>query len=1248
MALGLAQFQVSDGTGQFQRLLPALQEGYFNVEEMRFEQLLALARDYARIVRFFNLDNRADGVWDSIFSANELVVIATILSINTRKLEAGFEQRLFEGNEDISRLFKSYRLISAQLALPETATPLSLAQTLDYWLHLLRSTQSSAGDDLRSLIESVVVGLRQELQTLVQLLQQLPKVPTLEDLFSPGFIEIGFVQTEFEGVLNGAEAASPQFQKAALRSIFSSLIQALDLVQAGARRLLPQSMTSEHHDPAVGLLVAFVKLYQKLQTKINGFTEQHLDFYYQQVLKAEPQALVPDRAHLVLQLSVADKEVTIAKDTEFVAGIDQDKRDIIYAADQTVVLNDARVERLLTLFLPQEQGTTKACWLDNIAALPDGEAQEREQLLPHALLGAPRDGKRPSTVTQARLGFALASNVLLMKEGRRRIRVSLQYDAQRSSDKTTLEAQVRAFTLVRENASASAQVAAEKDAFFKIFSDMFQLSVTGTEGWIPVDAYLPSCSLVDDSVKENCLTLEFNLPQDQGAVVPYQTTLHEENFNTALPLLRFTLKPNEYQYPYDILRKLALKEARIDVLVQGCRELLLHNNIGQLSPLAPFAPFGPLPNLGSYFIVGYDEIRTKQLSGLDVEVEWGDLPPSGMDFNGWYRSYSQPPKTSDFVINVSLMANGKWLPSDSRHNQPISLFGLNHEYGRAGGISTHRRLSCDAVVAYYKPQENHQANHEFVYSPSTKSGLFKFTLAGPVGAFGHQEYPHLLSQTLTHNTRVKNPLLAKPIPRAPYTPQITAISLNYSAYAVISFENSNERTPEAYKEKLLHLHPAGWESLSQPSGHRVLQVPQYDALGNLFVGLKSSRLGGNLTLYFHLHRDSLPMPENKSPRLQWWYLQQNQWLALDPRRILADSTEGFMTSGIITLELPLDWDPEQTLLPPDLYWLRVSGQEGLENFSRVYSVYAQAIQVSWRQGFRPGQTLSAGSITRPRNSIPGLGKVSQVCRSIGGKAAEESRHVRTRLSERLRHKNRALTPHDYELLILEAFPEIYKVKCFANMRSSHPGQICPGHVLIVPLPYLGLDGHQHYKPRLSGHLIHAVREFVQKLAPPFATISVENPLYEEIQVRCTITLQPGLRGGYYSNLLNQDLCEYLSAWNRLGYTTHFGWCIRQYDLESYIQSLDYIEQVSDFSMLRVAPNGEQLFTLDDSARRLADGTRQKDITPKFPWSVAVPIAQHYIQTTDQLLLIEPKITGVEELEVGSTLIISAKDSYGQN
>jgi hypothetical protein len=328
-------------------------------------------------------------------------------------------------------------------------------------------------------------------------------------------------------------------------------------------------------------------------------------------------------------------------------------------------------------------------------------------------------------------------------------------------------------------------------------------------------------------------------------------------------------------------------------------------------------------------------------------------------------------------------------------------------------------------------------------------------------------------------------------------------------------------------------------------------------------------------------------------------------------------------------------------MPGNLYWLKISANKALTHFSDIYSVYAQAVQASWVSGTHPASEqpmqLPPDTIKRTRQTIAGITGVSQITRSFGGVPAENQAHLRTRISERLRHKNRALTPLDYEMLILEKFPHIYKVKCFANLRSNHHNPICPGHLLIIPIPHHPTNNASDYKPCFDGHLMLAIKEFIQPLTPARVQVSVENPVYEEIQVRCAVQLKKGLHTGRHHNLLNQALCDYLSPWQAQGNAVHFGWSISEQEIKSFIHNLDYIEHVTDFSLLRIAPQGDGFFILDDTAS--SDTHHLQTLHPTYAWSTAVPLQHHYIQALDQPLQIRAQRTGVDELEVGSTFII---------
>ncbi len=61
-------------------------------------------------------------------------------------------------------------------------------------------------------------------------------------------------------------------------------------------------------------------------------------------------------------------------------------------------------------------------------------------------------------------------------------------------------------------------------------------------------------------------------------------------------------------------------------------------------------------------------------------------------------------------------------------------------------------------------------------------------------------------------------------------------------------------------------------------------------------------------------------------------------------------------------------------------------------------------------------------------------------------------YAKARTGERVRHKNRATVHWDYERLVLERFPKVFKVKCFASMAGDTLGPR-PGGVLVVVIPH---------------------------------------------------------------------------------------------------------------------------------------------------------------------------------------------------
>lgn len=1213
---------VRDGLSQERRRLAALQPGYFNIDDLRFEQLLSLVQDYARLVRFHDVAPGDEDIDPLLFSGNELVVMCGILSVDLTQLEQDIRQR-------IETLGPEYLLQDSS-----RTSPLGLMRQFDEWFTQLRHPQSHAGELLYSLMESVVRGLRSDVRTLF-----LGMPDEHVRLISSHL---------YDEVMTGEVESRAEPAPLDVRALYASLFKAIDMLQAGCRDFLPISLECQQHDPALALRAVFARLYQRLQQRLNRFTLNFVDFYFTDVLQARPQPLKPDSVYLVAHPIVHDRIIDIPPGAQFFAGVDPSGNDIVYAADDGLAVNDAQVVQIHSVFFSgretiANQRLSDGCWLDRFATVPDADRKARSKLVPRPLFGAEAGDYPAGTAMSARLGVVIAHRILALREGRRKITLDLGF--QELPDMAWSKLKRILHDLPAARSFAGRGKAREKAKFFAYFGAMFEISVSTPDGWLRVNEFKPAYNGSEESLKPNTLRLSFTLGDDAPAIVPYKADVHGENYPTAAPLLRIQLKDNYQQYPYDLLKQLVIRDIRIAVSVEGCRDLLLYNNIGQLSALAPFAPFGPLPDIGSYFIAGSQEICNKQLTDLSVDIEWKGLPDVAGGFGEWYRDYPQARDSEQFVVSTSVLADGVWQPKTQVPAQYQSLFASEIRNGDEY-VVPHKRLSSGNTLQFHKLQDV-SPDETMTFTPHTKNGLFKFTLQGPPGAFGHREYAQVLASTLTYNSRVKVERLARPMPNAPYTPEIASIRLNYSAVARVSLQDDERSAPDL-RDRLIHLHPLGWEAISPLRHPRIHFMPQYADKGTLFIGIRASECS-QVSLLFHLFNDSKalkPAAESDTARgamPRWSWLADNQWQPLPQDSILDDSTHGFKTAGIVTLRLPREMNTRNTILPPGLYWLAVSANAQLDSFSHVSSIYAQAFRATWVSGRHPPSrqpmVLPPDSIVRARDTLIGIGAISQVVSSFGGVPAEEPAALRTRISERLRHKNRALTPLDYEMLILQEFPQVYKVKCFANVSSANPAGMTPGHLLIIPVPYLNADDLTYFKPQFDGYLIQCIRDFVVSLAPAFSRISVENPLYEEIQVRCAVLFKKGRHPGKYQNQLQAKLCDFISPWSPGGNGVHFGWRLSEQEIKSYIHNLPYVDHVADFSLLRVAPGEQDTFIVNDTAFVQPGRKSTGVLTPNTLWSTAVPLSHHYAVSASEKQSIDLQ-TGYDELEIGSTFIIS--------
>ena len=1288
---------IKDDTSQDSRDSLALKKDYFNVDEMTFAQLLSKSVDYAGLLNYYNLDNKIDGNWVDFFVSDEAVLIAMILSIDLDRIEAAFLRDFSTcSEEDIKsciNLLYAYNY--------------SFVKKIDFWLKKI--PLNSMGKKIAEVINTRLVD---DFHSMGDFVSRFEKHVILKSQKNfTDFHKIWLVKTDQNNRpifhKSNLRITDPGSKKDFIKTNFYAFFNSIFHFQKIAPDYLAYSLKNGKHNPAPGLYLVFLNLFKTAQDQLNGFTMRYSDFYFHNILKIKPKKAIPDSTYLVFELDGKKNRVLINKGTEFTAGKDGNGNERIYQAENDLFVNNARVDTIFTLCLARDNlvspeteiGHVSSAGIKQIPALIKDDPEDSLEKKSWALFGHLREGS--DKFENARIGFAVASPVLLLKEGTRDVCVTIKYHTPyRITDKMLASGEVANLSgeihaglkklnnkdfgdekelvnaLEKAMASKSMDVCQgvmkkiltladnsgllktleqignvigtdTKDAFYKIFSRMFNISMTTENGWLDIKEYITLGHVLDTQIERNCFKLRFRIRPEDDAITSYLSKIHGQGYDTDFPVIRFVLNPFSYLYPFSLLEKLVLREIEIDVDVKNVKDLKLYNNFGKLDSNVPFNPFGPLPVVGSYFIIGNYETAIKKISAFKLNLLWGNLPGGEGGFSKYYEAYGMIFDDSLFKADVSVLKNGKWLPKTNERkkvNLFRTIFHENYSEKAGGGISPEITLNTHGDV-FIKPPKRIIHDEEFGYSLKSKGGFIKITLTDPDYAFGHKDYPLILSKVLTANSRLKKKQKLFPRPELPYTPLLNSISIDYQAVARVSFKM--RQNDEDISENVIHIHPFGKESIFYDGKVKLNRfLPEIDSDGNIYIGLASAKFPAIITFFFHLREDSTRKMGHDILEVKWYYLCSNKWKQLEKAKVVSDTTRGFLTSGIITLDIPDDINMGNTIMPDNLHWIRASSNGNFKELCSFYSIRTQGLVVVNKNSetvFEHLDTgLQAGSINDVVVSIPGLLKICQAADSAGGQLPEDAKEPKTRISERLRHKNRAVTPWDYERLILARFPEIYKVKCFPGMSTEQYKKPHPGRVLIVLIPAIKKSVEGNLKPMVNSLLLGEVKNFLKSLSSEFAVIEVRNPCYGSIQIRCTVRFCAGTYEGYYVNKLSRDISKYLSPWSKTGDYIRFGWSIRRSDLLPFIQALEYIDHVTKFSMLRISEDDKGEFTLFDTVAASSHVCKENNgiITPAYPWSIAIPASRHFIEIMDTLESIDAAVTGIGDLEIGETFIIN--------
>ncbi|CAI2766912.1 baseplate J/gp47 family protein [Flavobacterium collinsii] len=982
--------------------------------------------------------------------------------------------------------------------------------------------------------------------------------------------------------------------------------------------------------PHMTLFICFLKLLELSKARFNLITKKHLDFFYKDILQIEKLPAKADQVYVIFELAKKSTEEQIAAQTQLDAGKDAQGNKLIYKTTEELIANKAQITALKSVYNDIKLGQIK---VSQVANSLDGQGESLKEEYKYWLpFGYTSNEEKYTELKAARLGFAIASPLLQLKEGERNIDITITFN------------EVFDFTIEPFTEPITVNDLAENISIF----------CSGEKDWL--GPFRISEAAATSGILGNQLRLVFQISKDTPSIVNYDQKKLGESFTDTDPIIRFLIHTEDKKGHY-LFRNLVTKTIstlNIKVDVKDVKSLLLESDTGVLNVAKPFYPFTTQPTSGSVFLINYPEIFSKKWKNIDVKINWKNTPKS---FKTHYKAYKT--KYLDTTISQTLFLSGMFLEQvveEVAVNQPedpqptVDAVVINTPPRSIPILNT---KDSDLIVEsdeYFKGTVS-ILNKENWESKSTNTVLFtlkdasyvtEFSLAGnsydvdksgPIRLTLNQSLLHsLYPKIYTLAIMSKNPETL--IPNEAYTPFIETISLNYTAEETADFTHQTETEYQAERIKLFQEAPFG-----QSKEHSYLKnlarqkgvvdanaaitsrlVPDYCNGGEFYIGLEEAENLQQITLLIQLLEGS-ENPLAKSfvgrEKIEWFILCDNHWKNIE-NEILGNSTDNFLKSGILKFAIPKQATKNNTLFPDNLIWVRAKMHKAYDAICKVIDIKTQVVTAEF---FNNGNDLShlekglpAETISKLITRITQVKSVEQPFNSFNGKALESDETYYKRVSERLRHKNRAITLWDYEHLILQEFPQVFRVKCLNHTNNETESFLSPGDVTLIVVPdIINKNVFDLYEPRVNTATLNKIRHYVSGLNSMHVEASVINPEYEKVIIKLNVKFYPEYDENFYKKQLNQDITKFLSPW--AFDTTQdilFGIELHRSTIIDYIEKLYYVDYLAELEMAKLKDNTESENPSDPAY--LATLEFLSVLSPSNPKRILVSVKNHIIST----------------------------------
>ncbi|MBL4663921.1 MAG: baseplate J/gp47 family protein [Flavobacteriaceae bacterium] len=944
--------------------------------------------------------------------------------------------------------------------------------------------------------------------------------------------------------------------------------------------------TGDNLTPHLTLFVVFLKLLETSKERFNKITERHLDFYYQEILQIDKKSPLEDQVHLIFELAKNTTQAQIQKSTFVEAGKDTSGKKMQYSTNDELVANKAKIAALKSIYHHRKSvsNETNGLFAASIVNSLDGNGEPFKDDTAWLPFGYPDFHNPEQPLGTPTVGFAVAAPTLALQEGERLVKITYQLDKKVQS-------------IPISSITSSIDVYA-----------------TGEKGWLgPFQISENISPDFTSSISEKKVQLSVLIDKTQEAIVSYNSEIHGDQYKTKLPLFKFELKTTQplhtkgYTFYTELLEK-KLKSVTINVEVNGITSLQLKNDLGDIASDKPFFPFGTQPVKRSAFYMDYNEVFQKEWKKITIKATWLNTPDNFKDHYFAYRRdennknltpqlyyqtlyHNYDPEKKTYTLNK---AAGVIQKATSNHKN-LYVTGNGYFTSKVGVIDKEILKTLPANLTLFTDSNNDKVfemnlsinNTEYT---TGKNGPIKLSLNH---SFLHSLFPRVYALSLTNSNDTI-------LPNEPYTPIVEVMSMDYTANQQVTFGENGNVTENMDEIELFHLHPFG------QSKTKDTMVPTYCKGGELYIGLEQTEALQTVSILFQLlegTENPLAKPFSNTEKIIWSILSNDSWQNLDSSQLLGDTTDNFLKTGIVSITIPREANSDNSMLPLGYVWLRAKSNKSFDAVCKLIDVQAQVIPATFvnqqNELSHLIKGLPANTISKLTQRAALVKKVSQPYNSFSGQPEETSNSYYKRVSERIRHRDRAVNQWDYEHLILEQFKDIYKVKCLNHTKGSN--YHAPGNVSLIVIPdIVNNNAFDIYQPRVSTAKRNEIDAYINNLNTYFVTAEIVNPDYEEIEITTGVKFHKGYDENFYTSQLEETIKKYLSPWafeetNGI----NFGVAFHRSKIIEYLEQLEYVDFLQDF-VVKHRPNAQTKYS------------EKVNVLPTSPKAILVSAKKHNV------------------------------------